>query len=192
MKSSSKKILQVSFPFVIGAVAAIYLPADAYDQAGDTIATFSGFVAAAVVPAAVLVVTLLKSSGLKLAEIKSYRFAINEQLNFLFSILLASIVLVLIIIFCKLLKWENYYIIFFKYKINIFYTLNFIITFLLLFVFLGFLSFFTAMKSMFKLHADIVETELKQKQDRRLNNTFDSKKISKDPRNNFGREINLP
>ena len=192
MKSSSKKIVQVSFSFVIGVIAAICLPVDAYDQAGDTIATFSGFVAAAVVPAAVLVVTLLKSSGLKLAEIKSYRFAINEQLNFLFFILLASIVLVLIIIFCKVLKWENYYINIFKYKVNIFYTINFIITFLILIVFIGFLSFFTAIKSMFKLHADIVETELKQKQDRRLNNTFDSKKISKDPRNNFGREINLP
>jgi len=191
MKSSSKKIVQVSFSFVIGVIAAICLPVDAYDQAGDTIATFSGFVAAAVVPAAVLVVTLLKSSGLKLAEIKSYRFAINEQLNFLFFILLASIVLVLIIIFCKVLKWENYYINIFKYKVNIFYTINFIITFLILIVFIGFLSFFTAIKSMFKLHADIVETELKQKQDSRLNNMFDSQKISKDPRENFGREINL-
>lgn len=178
-----------------GAVGSAYLPVNGFEPAADTIVTFASFVAAAAVPAAILAATLLRANGLTIQELRAYRIALNEQLNFLFGLIAIATALVTVVIVGKMLGWAQYYQLLtqiwgWEIGISSSRVFNFVISFLAVLMTFRFYGFFVATKGMFSFYSNAVESEALQKEKAELTQRFDFQP-TKDPRSEFGKIVKL-
>ena len=183
-----KNLLSVPISALMSLLAAIFLPRDAYHASSELIATFSGFIAAAIVPAMILSATLLKSSGMNLSDFTKYRYAIHIQMDFLTGLLAVTIFLIFL---GKVFPFNTIHFVVYHIDIYLYRFENFIITFFLCLLFIRFFNVLTAIRSMFFFHAKTIEKEIKEIQKYKFEKQFETEELPKDTRVDFGKMTEL-
>lgn len=186
-----KNLLSVPISALMSLLAAIFLPRDAYHASSELIATFSGFIAAAIVPAMILSATLLKSSGMNLSDFRKYRYAIHIQMDFLTGLLAVTIFLIFFVLLGKVFPFNTIHFVVYHIDIYLYRFENFIITFFLCLLFIRFFNVLTAIRSMFFFHAKTIEKEIKEIQKYKFEKQFETEELPKDTRVDFGKMTEL-
>lgn len=181
---------------VFAVFVSLYMPVSGLSASPSILLGFAGLVIASLIPTMILSSTILKPTYIGLIEFNKISKAIEQQLSFFSGLFLFTILLAVFVFIGVVSGWSAYTI---KIDINLYWgmynisvtptkILNGIIVFLSSLILYRLSNFVTAIKSLFRLHRDDVEKEIKAKlasQDARLEELTGQK----DPRENFGGNI---
>lgn len=173
---------------------ALFGAADAFRPASGILATFAGFIAAAIVPTMILAATILRPARFGIGTVQSYGVALRQQLYFFAGVFVLASLLIIVLVVAEILRWESH-IWNIGNGVDVLIDRAAIIN-----AFIGFLAallvfrtfeFVSGVRSLFELHLSMVEQEVAARVKDEAASIFNDDPSPKDTRAEFGKVLRI-
>lgn len=162
--------IQLAIILIAATVFAYVLPIELFKKSSSVIAAFMGLTIASLIPAMILAATSLNSTQQNIVEFLSIKEALAKQISFFSGLIICSIVLAMLLILGETAEWNiTSYVLEFEFdevfELTISWSrlLNAAVLAILFLILIRLFTFLGAVKSLFELHAQDREREIRKR-----------------------------